>query len=96
MKNNFMNQMSPRIDLDILLQTLAGYAEANAVAEAERRARLQTMTEPQARAIFNDLCATWYRQVMDGGDWERFDQWRIQHKIVLRQALDRLAGSGQR
>ena len=87
--------MSSRVDREILLQTLAGYAEANALASAERRARLQTMTEPQAQAIFDDLCATWYRQARDNGHWERLNQWRLKHKIALRQALDRLAGPRQ-
>jgi hypothetical protein len=87
--------MSTKLDRDTLLQTLTGYAEANALAETERRARLRVMTEPQARAIFDDLCATWYRQARHDGDWKRLDQWRLEHKIALRQALDRLAASRQ-
>jgi hypothetical protein len=87
--------MSPKLDRDTLLQTLAGYAEANAIAEAERRARLAAMTEAQARAIFDDLCATGYRQTQAGGDWERLNRWRIEQKIALRRALDRLARAKQ-
>jgi len=85
--------MSTRLDRDILLQALAGFAEADALAETERRARLRAMTEPQARAIFDDLCATWYSQARKDGDWQRLDRWRLEHKIALRQALDRLAAS---
>jgi hypothetical protein len=80
----------------MLLQTLAGYAEANAIAEAERRARLAAMTETQARAIFDDLCATGYHLARDDGDWERLNRWRIEQKIMLRRALDRVAWELQR
>jgi hypothetical protein len=49
------------------------------------------MTEAQARAIFDDLCATGYRLAGDDGDWERLSRQRIEQKIALRRALDRVA-----
>jgi hypothetical protein len=83
--------MSSKLDRDTLLQTLAGYAETNAIAEAERRARLAAMTDAQARAIFDDLCATGYHLTNDDGDRERLNHWRIEQKIMLRRALDQVA-----
>jgi hypothetical protein len=46
------------LDRDILRQTLAGHAEANRITEAERRARLKTMTDAEAREIFASLYET--------------------------------------
>lgn len=84
--------MSPKLDRDILLQTLAGYAEVNKITEAERRARLKGMTDAEARAVFDDLCASWERLGKgDGGNWEKLDRWRLEQKIVFRQALEQLA-----
>ncbi len=48
-----------KIDRDILLQTLAGYAEVNRITEAERRARLKGMTNATSLLIFNQLYKTW-------------------------------------
>ncbi|MBM4425041.1 MAG: hypothetical protein FJ030_16960 [Chloroflexi bacterium] len=83
--------MPPKLDRDLLRQTLAGYAEVNRITEAERRARLKTMTDAESRVIFDDLCATWERLGKSGGDWERVNRWRIEQKIALRQAFERLA-----
>jgi hypothetical protein len=83
--------MVPKLDREILRQTLAGFAEVNKITEAERRARLKTMTDAEARAIFDDLCASWERLGKGGGDWERVNRWRIEQKINVRQAFERLA-----
>ncbi len=81
-----------KLDRELVLQTLAGYAEVNKVTEAERRARLETMTDAEARAIFDDLTAGSDRSTRDdGSDWRRLDRWRIEQKIAVRRAFERLA-----
>jgi hypothetical protein len=49
------------------------------------------MTDAEARAIFDDLWASWERLGKGGGDWERVNRWRIEQKINVRQAFERLA-----
>ncbi len=77
----------------IIERQLAGYAAAHEIAEAERRARLKTMTEAEARTIFDDLCASWERLGKNGGNWDRLNRWRIEQKISLRHAFKRLASA---
>ncbi len=79
--------MAVKLDPEIVRQTLAGYAVVNEIAEAERRARLQIMTDEDARVIFDDLCETWERMNKKVVDTPRFNAWRIEHKIALRRAL---------
>ncbi len=86
-----MGVVPSTLDRDILLQTLAGYAEVNRITDAERRARLKTMTDAEARAIFDDLCAGWEQFRKAGGDWERVDRWRIEQKVALRHAFEQRA-----
>lgn len=83
--------MQTKLDRDIVLQTLAGYAEVNKITEAERRARLKTMTDAQARAVYDDLCAIWDRAGDRNGNWRRLNQRRIEQKIRVRQSFERLA-----
>ena len=81
-----------KLDRDIVLQTLAGYAEVDKITEAERRARLERLTDAEARAIFDDLSAGWDRSIGDdGSDWRGLDRWRIEQKIEVRRAFERLA-----
>lgn len=80
-----------KLDRHILLQTLDGYVEVNAITDAERRARLRTMTDAEARAIFDDLCTSWERLGNSGGEWERLNNQRIEQKILLRRAFEQLA-----
>jgi len=79
-----------KLDRDILLQTLAGYAEVNKITAAERAARLKTMTDAEARAIFDDLCAGW-DQTKHDGNWESINRRRLEQKIALRRAFEKLA-----
>ena len=81
-----------KLDRDILLQTLAGYAEVNKITEAERRARLKTMTDAAAREIFASLYETWKQSgKRAAGDWEALARHRIEHHLRVRQALEVLA-----
>lgn len=84
--------MTPHIDRDILLQTLAGYAEVNRIAEEERRARLKQMTDAEARGIFECLYETWKQTGKQaGGDWEALARLRLEPKIAVRRAFEALA-----
>lgn len=47
-----------RLDPDIIRHTLSGFSAAAAFQEAERRLRLQSMTDYEARQIYDDLCET--------------------------------------
>ncbi len=87
-----MGFVPPKLDRDILLQTLAGYAEVNRITDAERRARLKTMTDAEAREIFASLYETWKRSgKLAGGNWEALARSKIEHKIRVRQAFEALA-----
>ncbi len=74
----------------ILLQTLAGFEEVNRITERERRERLKTMTDAEARAIFDDLCATGYALA-------KFrtksipEELRLKHLIEVRKVFARLS-----
>ncbi|MBI3359671.1 MAG: hypothetical protein HY023_00995 [Chloroflexi bacterium] len=84
--------MPPKLDRDILLQTLAGYAEVNKITEATRRAQLKTMTDAEAREIFASLYETWKRTGQQaGGNWEAIARRKLEHKIGMRQAFEALA-----
>jgi Ser/Thr protein kinase RdoA (MazF antagonist) len=82
----------PKLDRQLVIRTLAGYAEVNKITEAERRAWLAAMTGAQARALFDDLCASWdHSAASSGADWQSLDRWRIEQKIAVRRAFERLA-----
>jgi hypothetical protein len=82
------SSVAPKLNRDILLQTLAGYAEA------ERRARLRTMTDAEALAIFAALYETWKRTGKQaGGDWEAVACRNLESKLKLRQAFQQVARS---
>ena len=84
--------MASKLDREITLQTLKGYAIVNQITEAERRARLKTMTDAEALEIFASLYNTWKRTGKQaGGDWEALARRRLEHKIRMRQAFEALA-----
>jgi len=72
-------------------QTFAGYARADRFIEAEKRAWLQSLTDEQARQIFDDLN-------QDGDDWKKFagdmsmlEIRRLESKIQGRRIFDLLS-----
>ena len=84
--------MVAKLDREILRQTLAGYAEVNKITEAERRARLKTMTDAEPLAIFASLYELWERSgKRAGGDWEALSRRVIEHKIRVRKDFETLA-----
>jgi hypothetical protein len=74
---------------EILLQTLAGFEEVNRITERERRERLESMTDEQARAIFDDLCAS--ASLLSHEEEERLMSFRHAHRIRLRQAMEKMS-----
>jgi len=84
--------MTSRLDRETLLKTLRGYAEVNAITEAERRARLSKMTSAESWAIFTSLHETWEQLGKQaGGNWEALARRRLEEAIALRQAFEKLA-----
>jgi len=80
-----------QLDPAILRQTLAGYKQVNRITTAKLRARLLALSDAEARAIFDDLCATDERFRDQDGNWEKLDQLRIEQKRSLRRAFEQLA-----
>ena len=78
-----------RLNREILLQTLRGYAEVNRITDAEQRARLKQMTDEEARAIFDGLCQDY--QEMSGKENARLASFRLAHHLKVREAMERLA-----
>ena len=84
------------LDKKIVTDTLAGFAIANELIEQERIERLKRLTPEEARATFADLVATYRRwsaanhEANDEG-LRRLERWRLQEKIAVRQAFDRIA-----
>ena len=86
--------MTSRIDRDLVLKTLRGYAEVNAITDAERRARLEKMTSERSWTAFESLYQSWRRTGQQaGGDWEALAQRRLEESIALRRAFEALARS---
>ncbi len=84
--------MASQLDRETLLQTLRGYAEVNAITEAERHARLAKMTSAESWAVFESLYEVWERAGRRaGGDWEALARRRLEEAVVVRKAFERLA-----
>ena len=79
-----------KLDREIILQTLSGYAEVNRIVENERRIRLRTRTDRESLAIFAELYRTWECPEKDG-QWERLAQLRLQDHARLRAAFEAAA-----
>lgn len=77
------------INRDLLLQSLRGYAEANRIAEAERRARLAHVTDNEARALFDSLNQR--MSEMSTEENSRLAKLRLAHHLIVREAMLRLA-----
>ena len=81
-----------KLDRDILLQTLAGYAEVNRITAAESAARMKTMTDAEAMRIFVSLYETWKQTGKQaGGNWDALARWKLEQKIQIRKAFETFA-----
>jgi hypothetical protein len=74
-----------------IIETLQGYARANLWLETERMERLARMTPDEARAIFQELNASWEAMFELEEGLERLDLWRIETLVGVRHALKQLA-----
>lgn len=84
--------MPSKLDRETVLQFIKGYMAVNEFTDVERRARLKTMTDEEARKIFASLYETWKRTGKHaGGDWEALARRKLEHKIQLQQAFEILA-----
>lgn len=82
------------LDAVVIREALAGYQAANDVVEAERRERLASMTDDEARAIDRELYGYWIG--LPG--WtkeglERLEPLRLESLLAVRQAFARLAAA---
>ena len=48
------------------------------------------MTEEESRAIYDDLCESWYARE-EPSDLEQLQRWRLQTILAVRQAMARLS-----
>jgi hypothetical protein len=84
--------MASSIDRDILFQTLRGYAEVNAITEAERRERLARISSAENWEIFDALYETWeITGKRAGGNWKAIARQRLADAIALRRAFEVVA-----
>lgn len=84
--------MPAKLDPEIVRQTMAGFAEVNKITEAERKARLKSMTDAEAWGIFASLYDMWKRTGADaGGDWNALAEYRLAHHLRVRDAFEALA-----
>lgn len=81
---------SPRMDRQIA-QMIRAADQAAEVLEAERIAWLARLTRDEARMLFEQLYQVWAQGGRRaGGDWEALERWRIETKLAVRQAFERL------
>lgn len=82
----------PKLDKEILLKTLRGYAEVNKITEAELRKSLPNVTRVESWATFEALYEFWERTGQQaGGDWEALAKQKLAEQIALRQAFEKAA-----
>lgn len=82
----------PTLDRDLLQATLRGYAEINAIGEAERRQRLAQTSSAEHWALFEALYEAWELTGQQaGGHWEAVAQHRLANAVALRQVFELFA-----
>lgn len=87
-----MTNSSNPLDRDLVRKTMAGYAEVNRITDAERRARLATITDEEAWREYAELYRTWTMMGQRAdGSWEEIEADRLAEKIALRTAFTSLA-----
>ena len=79
------------LDPAVIRETLAGYAAANEVVEAERQRMLARLTREEALAIWRDLMKGFNEHPERQRHLDRLDLWQAEGLVALRRALDRLA-----
>ena len=79
------------VDPVAIRETLAGYAAANEVIEAERRAQLAQMTTAEALAIWRDLAGGFNAHPELRENLDRLDLWQVEGLLTIRHAFAQLA-----
>lgn len=75
----------------MIRETLAGYAAANDYLEQERKERLARLTPEEARQIYTNLVEAWYAIRNRPVENEAYDAWRLETKLKVREAFQKLA-----
>lgn len=81
------------LDKQRIRETIAGYAAAAEYIEQERIERLRRLTDEEARADYAAL-VNFHKSFKNDRDEEglkRLEAWRLQEKIALRQAFEKVA-----
>lgn len=81
--------MRTKLIREVVLQTLRGYEEVNRITEAERRLRLQSMSEAEALANFDRLCEGVVE--LDAEERQRLMPLRLEHHFRVRAAFAKMA-----
>ena len=81
--------MTTVLDKRAIIEALAGYAVGNDFILAEKQARLSAMTDAEARAIFDELCAAGFAKALP--EDPTLAEKRLQAKIEVLKAFEQLA-----
>ncbi len=81
--------MPTKLNREVVLQTLRGYAEVNRITAAERRVRLQCMSDEEALANFDRLCEGVVE--LDADERQRLMPLRLEHHFKVREAFAKMA-----
>ncbi len=85
----------PKLDAAAIRESLAGYALANEVIEAERQATLAQMSHAEALATWRDLMHGFNERPQMHRDLERLDLWQVEGLVTVRRALDLMAEANE-
>lgn len=77
-----------KLNQENVLKTLRGFEEVNRITEAERRERLENMTEERARAIFDDLNQS--IKELTPEEKKRLEPFRLEHHLKVRKAMAKM------
>ncbi len=82
------------LNATLVRETLAGYAAANEVTEAERIEWLANLSDDEARAIDRALYASWYGfPAWTKAGLERLEPFQLEGLLTIRQAFARMAAA---
>jgi hypothetical protein len=74
-----------------VLAFVDGHRRANAFIEAERCARLEALTQEEARAQFDALCSM-LKPIVDESEREGLEHLRVEFLMERRRRFDKVAG----
>ncbi len=77
-----------QLNRESVLKTLRGFEEVNRITEAERRERLENMTDEEARAIFDGLNQSIKELTQE--EKKRLEPFRLEHHLKVRKAMAKM------